>query len=250
MLISNQYLGFGGAARYQANAVSFDGSNDYLTRGAGWDGAADDEDGIWSLWFNFKGGNGADLAFLQGTNTTVNIKRDTSNKIKVSLAASGSSLKWVFTSTNSFDTSNNPGWHHLLVAWELDGSPVGQAFLDDVALAKTDNTGPLNGSIDYTDTNHAVGANTSGGIKMNADIADFYYAPTQYLDISQAANRRKFIDSSKKPVDLGPDGSKPTGTQPLLFLSGPTATWHTNLGSGGGLTENGALTDGASSPSD
>src|SRR3546814_7073174 len=44
------------------------------------------------------------------------------------------------------------------------------------------------------------------------------------------------------------DGSTPTGSAPLVFLSGATASWHTNKGTGGGFTENGALTDAATDP--
>ena len=38
---------------------------------------------------------------------------------------------------------------------------------------------------------------------------------------------------------MGSDGSTPLSGQPLVYLGGVTATWHTNKGSGGGFTENG-----------
>jgi len=72
----------------------------------------------------------------------------------------------------------------------------------------------------------------------------------EFVDLSIEANRRKFIDAIGKPVDLGVDGSTPTGTAPLIFLSGTTIDWHTNKGSGGGFTEVGALTTATTSPSD
>ena len=72
----------------------------------------------------------------------------------------------------------------------------------------------------------------------------------EYLDISVENNRRKFIDADGFPVDLGSDGSTPTGIAAIMFFSGATVSWHTNDGSGGGFTENGALTDAATSPSD
>lgn len=40
----------------------------------------------------------------------------------------------------------------------------------------------------------------------------------------------------------GDDGSLLTGSKPDVFLSGDVDTWHTNIGSAGGFTENGALT--------
>ncbi len=92
-----------------------------------------------------------------------------------------------------------------------------------------------------------IGASTSGAAsgKLDGDIADLRIDFGTYIDLSVEANRRKFISSSGRPVDLGSDGSVPTGSAPDIFLSGDTATWHTNDGVGGGFTENGALTDGA-----
>jgi len=85
---------------------------------------------------------------------------------------------------------------------------------------------------------------------LNCEIADLYLNTATSLDLSSTANRRKFISAEDKPVDLGSDGSTPTGTAPLIFLSNPTATWQNNLGSGGNFNENGALTDAGDSPSD
>ena len=86
---------------------------------------------------------------------------------------------------------------------------------------------------------------SSGSNKFNGDLADFWLDPGTYIDLSDPANRRKFRDASGNPVYLGADGSKPTGTAPDIFLSGNTEDWHTNKGTGGGFTENGALTDSA-----
>ncbi len=44
-------------------------------------------------------------------------------------------------------------------------------------------------------------------------------------------------------------GSDPKRTKPsIMFFSGVTSTWHTNDGTGGSFTENGALTDCATDP--
>ena len=55
---------------------------------------------------------------------------------------------------------------------------------------------------------------------------------------------RAFLASDGKPANLGADGSTPTGTQPILYLANPFATFQNNLGSGGNFTENGELTEG------
>ncbi len=60
-----RFFGLGGDGReYRANAVQFDGSNDYLTRGAELTGIADGKAGTLSVWLNFTGGDAANQHFL------------------------------------------------------------------------------------------------------------------------------------------------------------------------------------------
>ena len=79
-------------------------------------------------------------------------------------------------------------------------------------------------------------------------MADLMMWPGTYLDFSVEANRRLFISAAGKPVD--PAVAVAALGTPIVRFSGPTASWHTNKGSGGGFTENGALTDASTSPSD
>ncbi|AMX93626.1 MULTISPECIES: hypothetical protein [Mesorhizobium] len=80
-------------------------------------------------------------------------------------------------------------------------------------------------------------------------MAEFWWAPGQFVDFSDSEVRAKFM-SAGKPVDLGADGSTPTGTAPAVFLSGDAATFGTNKGTGGVLTPTGTLTNASTSPSD
>lgn len=110
----------------------------------------------------------------------------------------------------------------------------------------TDTQGAFN--INYTQTDWAVGSVVGGTSKFNGAIADLYFAPGQYLDFSQIANRRKFIDANGQPMSLGVDGSLPTGTKPAIFLNGNKSTFATNAGSGGSFTLNGALETASTTP--
>jgi hypothetical protein len=78
-------------------------------------------------------------------------------------------------------------------------------------------------------------------------VAEVYLHTTAFIDL--ATDISDFI-SGGKPVSLGSNGSLPSGSQPAIFLSGPTASWHTNKGTAGGFTEAGEITTAASSPSD
>lgn len=64
--------------------------------------------------------------------------------------------------------------------------------------------------------------------------------PTSFIDLSVAANRRKFINSNLTPVNLGSNGQNPFGSAPPLFLTAPSAPTDiaTNYGSGGSFTIN------------
>ncbi len=86
------------------------------------------------------------------------------------------------------------------------------------------------------------------------DASDCWIAPGQSLltagDIN-VTTRRKFVTAANKPVDLGADGSTPTGTSPAIFFSGDATTYgQPNLGTGGAFTLTGTLTNASTSPSD
>ena len=235
---------------FPVNAVHFDGSNDYLTRGGDLTGAADGEDFLISFWFNTTGGDGVFQSFIRNDIKGIKIERDSSNKIRAQFQKADSTATWQVISTASFSASDNTGWHHLLIAVQLDVTPVAHIYLDDAALDVTEPVAPVNDDVDITGTDWGGGADPGAGAqKINADMAEVYLT-NEFLDISSEVNRRKFIDASGFPVDLGSDGAIPTGTAALIFMQGATASWHTNDGSGGGFTENGAISDAATSPSD
>lgn len=235
---------------FPVNAVHFDGTNDYLTRGGELTGAVESDNFLLSIWFNLTGGDGVEMDIFRSTGSDVNFSREAGNKLAITLRQVGIGTSWVARSDNDFTTISNAGWNHILIAAQLDATPVAQIYLNDAVLAFTNVTGPVDRPISFTgQTDWAVGAFPTGVVKLNGDLAEVW-VDAQFLDISVESNRRKFIDADGFPVDLGSDGSTPTGTAPIAFFSGSTDTWHTNDGSGGGYTENGALTDADTSPSD
>ena len=69
---------------------------------------------------------------------------------------------------------------------------------------------------------------------------------TDYIDFSQEANRNKFVDQLGYPKDLGDDGSEPTGSSPLIYMKfDNTASFGTNLGTGGDFAKTGTITAGS-----
>jgi hypothetical protein len=248
MLTVNAASGFGAgsaAVPYASDAVLFDGTNDYLSRGADLTGMANGKLGTLSVWLDFAGGDGVEIRFLN-SNTDFNCWKLTTNKLQI--VGQDASGYVDFRSTTSFVAAS--GWQHLLTSWDV-GNSAGHLYLNGVDdLNQVTNA---DGTIDYTGTDWTIGSGPGGAGKANVNMADMCFDPT-YIDLSVAGNRAKFIDGSSKPVDLGADGSTPTGSQPILFhhidVDAAASTFATNLGTGGGFTENGSLTVSSTSPTD
>lgn len=230
------------------NAVNFDGTNDWLSRGAGFTGATDNKFALVSFWFNLKGGDGAGQLMFHSDVGFVQVRRDAANTITFFLFDPAAIALWQGTTTNTFLAAG--GWVNFLFSVDTTtGVSTRKLYIND-ALETITGEVKNAGNIDWTRLDWSIGASAITGVsKVNADYAEFYMT-NEFLDLDVVSNRRKFISAGGKPVDLETDGSGPTGTVPLVYLSGPTVSWRTNDGSGGGFTENGALTDGASSPSD
>jgi hypothetical protein len=105
----------------------------------------------------------------------------------------------------------------------------------------------------YSYTNDSIGLGSGGYVRIGAghlvanDPMDgrigFVYLSDELTDFSDEAERLKFIDAFGYPVDLGADGSTPSGNQPLVYMN---SGFHlgTNLGSGGNFTPISAPDDG------
>jgi hypothetical protein len=239
-------------AEIAVNAVDFDGTNDYLLRGGSYTGAADGNAGSIVFWAKMGGGDGVSRTFFNQeegdvNDTTLALIRNAANQIWLfGRNSAGDNVLWVET---DFTLVVADGWTCILASWDLSAALNVQIYKNDTP-ASLAVTAKVEGLLEHTSLdNVSIGSNVNGGNKVNACLAQVYFNTAEFIDFSVEANRRKFISSGGNPVDLGADGSGPTGTAPICFLSGATASWHTNKGSGGGMTENGALTDCATSPS-
>lgn len=235
------------AVQYQPNAVDFDGTNDYLIRGAEPTGNADGKRGLVSFWFRIDGGAGAQLDLALNSNGNPEgllIIRLSTGEIRINGYNAALTAILRLTTTSTFAASST--WHHFLASWDLGVAGARHIYVDDAADLSvaifTDDT------IDYTLDNFAIGANTVGTDRWNGALAEVYINTAEYLDFSVASNRRRFISSSQRPVYLGPDGRRPTGARPLIYLNGPGNNFRLNRGSGGDFTVTGSLDVASSRP--
>ena len=221
---------------YAPVPVAFDGTNDYLLRGADLTGAANSKNGLISLWFKRTGGAGARQRIWQSNGGYIDLQFSTSNKVHVQgYNAAGSKVLDIETT----DTVALGRWHHFMASWNGTAQHV---YLDG-SENKTSTTN-IDEAIDLTHSDWAFGAAEDTNSKSTAEYADFIFDNT-YLDLSSSSNRDLFILSGA-PVNPGSDGSTAVvAGSPLVYMNqNALASWHTNSGTGGGFTENGALTAG------
>jgi hypothetical protein len=225
-------------------AVVFDGTNDYLLRGGDLTGSADSKMVTGSFWFRNR---------VAGTGGMIYCAIDTAGSCRFSIRVSstfqllgrgtggGTLIVDASGGTSIMDTD----WHHIMFSIDLSNTAKRYVYLDG-ALNSIPWTTYTDAVIDFTRTEHSVGAFTNGNIKFDGDIDDLWINLGAYMDLSDAANRAKFRDASGNPVDLGATGEKPTGSAPEVYLSsrgGGLAGFATNKGTGGGFTLTGALTE-------
>lgn len=237
-------------AGFKVKAVTFDGTNDWISRASDFSGNADGKTGIFSLWFNLQGGNGNLQNFYYCGGGVSYIQRTADDAFTNNRFADGVTGNGYKTSTTNTYQSGG-GWVHALYSWDVANN-LGHMYFNDSDV-ETSNTN-TNVTIDYTVATHLIGAADAGANKFNGYMAEVYMNFAEYLDITVEANRRKFISAAGKPVELGDTGALPTGSQPICYQSvrpGDSASdFITNRGSGGNFTENGALALSPSSPSD
>jgi hypothetical protein len=229
-------IGATNAGTYNANATYFNGSS-LLTRSADLTGLSDSKTGTVSFWFNTS--LGAQILriptglFVYISNGKVYVGGDTSSGT-VTLNAN---------TANTYDDSN---WHHCIASWDLSSATF-QMYIDDVSDATVVTN--LNNNISYTGGSGlwpTVGGAGTGD--YTGSLSELWF-DTTHIDLSNSANRAKFIGSDGFPVNLGSNGSTPTGTSPIIYLKNTAATFGTNSGTGGDFTASGSLSIAPTSPS-
>ena len=170
---------------------------------------------------------------------------------------------YVFDSTqsnyvygDSGDVFNEDLWFPILMDWKTDetaGNKILQVYIGDTSwgvTAQDDGTGSF--SVTWSGQTVEIG-HAAGNLDFVGGMSEFWF-DTARLDFSVEANRRKFVSATGKPVDVGTDGSTPTGSAPEIYLSvrpgDAAADFVTNRGTGNNFTQNGTLTLSGTSPSD
>lgn len=132
-------------------------------------------------------------------------------------------------------------YYHVMAGWEPGGLSIhvdGQQ-VDSFAFGEV--------TMDGEDiTRIAIGATAGTQNIWKGDIGHLYINLTETLDLSDPAERAKFI-ADGAPVDLGTNGQMPTGNAPAFYYDGDAPAW-ANQGTAGNVPLTGALTPSDEAP--
>lgn len=238
------------SSRYFAPGIDFDGSSDWLELGGEMAGIADGKQFTFSGWIfsDATYSSGSPAALLSNELQRFAIKIGNNDKLAITGAnTSGTGILDVAGNT----AIGSAGWRNILISMDLSDTGKRHVYMNDSSDIGTVTT-YTDANIDFTGIDWGVMAlettGSEGTQKFNGGVADLWFDDS-YLDLSVSGNRRKFIDSTGKPVALGALGELPTGSRPLLFLSGGISSFAANRGTGGGFTTHGTLTARSTSPS-
>lgn len=241
-------------ASYTVDAVTFDGSNDFLRKLSG-ASATDSTKFTFSFWARRNALTQDWLFAIHNEGGASDDKRlqiffdGATAPLKIMAKNAGGTDILELVSSNIGDTN----WHHYAGSFDLTDTGKRHLYIDgvsDIASVSiyTNDTIQMSGG---GDPKYIVGNQERFGgaaLMFNGDMAQFYFESDLYIDLSNASNLAKLISVAGNPVDMGSDGSLVSGTTPDIFLNGALAGWSTNKGSGGGFEEVGALTTAGSAP--
>ena len=239
-----------GQAPYIPNGVEFDGVNDYLSAPGSLSDVGDTKQVTISFWALIK--EGADYVF-DSDGIEIQHNANTNDSL-ITMYNDANTVIFLRRGVNNLSPIEDQ-WAHFIFSVDLENG-LFEYYQNDSTANMTGGTPvTIDDFINADSTNNVVVACGNNGVGVPAcvngdtlEIADLWIDYGTYLDLSDVNIRRQFIDANGFPVDLGSDGSKPTGSVPDIFLSGDTATWHTNDGTAGGFTETGAITDTITNP--
>ena len=253
-VVSAAYSSAGGSG---IGAATFDGG-DQLERSAPGVFSADGKEFAFSFWFNLADEDDQTHVIFSSISSS-------SNKFLLQRSASGGAqdnnlavvgrntrntlilyIETLLNSNGQFDSSSrSTGWNHFLMSGNLATSTF-HMYANGVNVFDTGATFVVNSNIDFTGLFH-VGRIGGDSTAFYGEMAEFWMDDS-FIDFSSSTNREKFYSSGGAAVDLGSDGSTPTGSAPLVYLhldSGETGNnFASNAGTGGDLSVTaGALTN-------
>ena len=238
-------FGGGGAGGFLPLGADFDGTNDFMssTDDMGFSGSIN----YYSFFFWVYIETGSSGGFVvsthksaPGTSMPYHVI-NSSRQFEGNAYASAGSYFYPAQSSTGFSVDE---WHYVMIRFN-SGSYDWKLWIDGVDQAySVTSAGSPGFALLGLDDGTTIGANgASGTSRLNGYLAEFWMDDVD-LDFDSSAVRDAFVLDGA-PVDLGDDGSGPTGSQPGVYCSirsgGSVTDFATNRGSGGNFTITGTL---------
>lgn len=149
------------------------------------------------------------------------------------------------TYASAYGKINLSSWNHVVYSFDYSTNNL-EVAINDVDLSASNAENGVNTFPGTTtaDTNVGIldtGDPTTSGNHLFGCLTEFWMKD-EYYDVSVESNRRKFISSNGKPVQLP--------ASPLVYLTGNSSTWTNNGTSNLGTQTIDSISDCATSPSD
>lgn len=206
----------------------FDGSANYLD-GNALTGIADGKKGTWVGIVRFANSASATEYLHEATSQRFYVGRLSTGAIQI--RGLNSALTQILMINSSVGACSAAGTYIIMASWDLATAGSGRIWINNVSSYGTETT-YTDDTIDYTTTEHGIGARATGASLFSGDIYTIWFDATTNLEFNTESVRRKFISASNVPVFLGTHGQLPTGSRPILFLGYDSyTTWPKNRGS-------------------
>jgi hypothetical protein len=219
-------------------ASDYDGATNFALRGSDLTGNADSKLLTFSVWFRVDGGDGLirRLQDSQGTRFFFDLTATNTFRCRVRNVAGTTLLD--FSTTSTFLAGVD--WHSIQMSFDLEAaSQFVSLAVDGVLETPTITTGPVDDNVDWTRTEHSIGATPAGANFWDGCVSQLYFNNAVALDMANPDNIRLFIDGDGNPEFLGASGSFPTNSTPIIFITDGDPS--VNAGSGGNFVNQAAI---------
>ena len=173
-----------------ADAIDFDGTNDYQSRGSDLVGNADGKTFTFSAWVWMNSSASGTIYSAGDSNFEIDV---TPSFLLIS--AAGALVATVPLLQTDVDMRT---WYHVLISMDLTDTSKRSIYINDIAQSVTLTT-YSNSNIDFTRTTHSIGAYSTGSQAWKGRLAHVFLA-YEYIDLSLESNRRIFITADRKPA--------------------------------------------------
>lgn len=244
---------------YVANASMFDGTNDYMTNPTA---LLNQKDCTLSGWFNFGSFNASsakgvwdfgEFSFNAGASFSFGLRitfgsttggvNDLGKMILLGVKDGGGASVVNTLQAESSQILTRNVWHHIYIAWNTAAATF-ELFIDGVSAVGSVTTFTNDAQV-YSGKDPVFGAQKSPNVatwarRFQGAVAELwvdvgaYWPAATYLPLFRDAG-------TGKPLNLGADGSTPTGVAPDYYLNDPAATFGNNKALSGNFTIIGSL---------